>query len=186
MASAGVNAMNFLVTTLFDLFAFVVLLRFLMQMTRADYYNPISQFVVKITNPLLIPLRRFIPGIGGQDIAALFLCFLVLLVKFLLLKGINYGDVSAGGWSGTFWLALVGLISLAFDVMIYSIIAMVILSWVAPGHPVADLLRTVTSPVMRPIQRFVPPISGMDLSPLVALIALQLGKILIVQPLLGL
>lgn len=186
MGSAGANALNFLVTTILDLFAFLIMLRFLMQMTRADYYNPVSQFVVKITNPLLVPLRKIIPGIGGQDVAALVLCFLVLVFKFMLLKGINAGDVAAGGWAGTIWLAFVGVISLAFDVFIYTIIALVILSWVAPGgHPIEGLLRSVTSPVMKPIRKYVPPISGFDLSPLVALIALQVGKILVVQPLMG-
>lgn len=187
MGSAGVNGLNFLVTTIFDLFAFVVMLRFLMQMTRADYYNPLSQFVVKITDPLLRPLRKFIPGIGGHDIAALVLCFLTLFIKYVLIKAINLGSAAAGGWAGTVLLAFVGTIDLIFMVFIYSIIAMVILSWVAPGgHPISGLLRSITSPVLNPVQRFVPPISGFDLSPLVALILLQLGRIVIVQPLLGL
>jgi len=91
------------------------------------------------------------------------------------------------GVSGTVVLAYVGTIDLIFMVFIYSIIAMVILSWVAPGgHPISGLLRSITSPVLNPVQRFVPPISGFDLSPLFALILLQLGRIVIVQPLLGL
>lgn len=186
MPSAGINAFHFLIDTLLNLFALVVMLRFLMQMTRADYYNPVSQFVVKATNPLLIPLRRFIPGLAGQDIAALVLCFLVLLVKFTLLKGLNYGDISAGGWSNSFWLALVGMISLVFDVFIYAIIGLVILSWISPGgHPVGSLLQSITNPIMQPIRRFLPPMGGFDLSPLFALIFLQFAKILVVQPLMG-
>jgi len=184
MPSSGISAFHYLISTLFDLFAMVVMLRFLMQMTRADYYNPVSQFVVKATNPLLVPLRRFVPGIGGQDIAALVLCFLVLLAKFTLLKGLNFGDVTAGGWGDSLWRAMVGMISLVFDVFIYSIIALVILSWISPGgHPVASLLQSITSPIMRPIRRFVPPMGGFDLSPLVALIGLQFIRILVVQPL---
>jgi len=186
MPGAGANAFHFLIDTLFDLFALVVMLRFLMQLTRADYYNPVSQFVVKATDPLLRPLRRFIPGFRGMDVAALALCFLVLVVKFMLLKGISLGNIAAGGWGSTFWFAFVGLISLVFDVFIYAIIAMVILSWISPGgHPVQSLLSSITAPVMRPVQRFVPPMGGFDLSPLVALIALQFFKILIVQPLMS-
>lgn len=188
MGSSSVNGLNFLITTLFDLFAFVVMLRFLMQLTRADYYNPLSQFVVKVTDPLLRPLRKLIPGVGGHDIAALVLCFLTLLVKYILVKMINLGSATAaGGWAGTFLLAFGGLIDLVFVVFIYTILAMVILSWVAPGgHPISGLLRSITAPVLRPVQRFMPAVGGFDLSPLVALILLQLGRIVFVQPLLGL
>jgi YggT family protein len=177
MPSSGISAFHYLISTLFDLFALVVMLRFLMQLTRADYYNPVSQFVVKATNPLLVPLRRFVPGIGGQDIAALVLCFLVLLLKFTLLKGLGSFH------SSVVWGATIGMLNLVFDVFIYSIIGLVILSWVAPGHPVASLLQSITSPIMRPIQRFMPPMGGFDLSPLVALIGLQFIRILVVQPL---
>jgi len=186
MGSSGLNGLNFLITTIFDLFAFVVMLRFLMQLTKADYYNPLSQFVVKITDPLLKPLRKIIPGIGGYDVAALVLCFLTLFIKFVLVKAINYGSASAGGWAGTFLLAFGGMIDLVFMVFIYTILAMVILSWVAPGgHPISGLLRSITGPILNPVQRFMPPIGGFDLSPLVALILLQLGRIVFVQPLLG-
>lgn len=186
MGSAGVNGLNFLITTIFDLFAFVVMLRFLMQLTRADYYNPLSQFVVKVTDPPLKPLRKIIPGIGGLDVAALVLCFITLFCKYVLVKVINYGSAAAGGWAGTILLAFVGVIDLVFMVFIYTILAMVILSWVAPGgHPISGLLRSITAPVLNPIQRYVPPVGGFDLSPLVALILLQLGRIVLVQPMLG-
>jgi len=178
MGNAGVDGANFLITTLCDLFAFVVMLRFIMQVTRADYYNPLSQFVVKVTDPLLKPLRKFIPGIGGYDIAALVLCFLVLLLKVLLIKAVNYGSVAAGGWLGSIVFAFADVIDQAFVVFIYTIIAMVILSWVSPGgHPISGLLHSITSPVLRPIQRHMPDVGGFDLSPLVALILLQLGRI---------
>ncbi len=178
MGNAGVNGLNFLITTLFDLFAFVVMLRFLMQVTRADYYNPVSQFIVKVTDPLLLPLRKVIPGFGGYDIAALILCFLILLVKLMLIKAVNFGGVSAGGWAGTFLYTFAEVIDLAFVVFIYTIIAMVILSWVSPGgHPISGLLRSITAPILNPIQRMMPDVGGFDLSPLAALILLQLGRI---------
>lgn len=178
MGNAGVNGLNFLVNTLFDLFAFVVMLRFLMQLTRADYYNPVSQFVVKITDPLLLPLRKIIPGFGGHDIAALALCFLTLIAKFMLLKAVNLGGIASGGWVSTFIYALAGLIDLGFVVFIYTILAMVILSWVSPGgHPISGLLNSITSPILTPVRRSMPDIGGFDLSPLAALILLQLGRI---------
>ncbi len=179
MGNAGVNGLNFLITTLFDLFAFVVMLRFLMQLTRADYYNPVSQFVVKITDPLLLPLRKVIPGFGGHDIAALALCFLTLVVKLVLLKTVNLAGAGSGGWAGVFLYAFAGLIDLGFVVFIYTILAMVILSWVSPGgHPISGLLQSITSPILTPIRRVMPDVGGFDLSPLAALILLQLGRII--------
>lgn len=175
---------NYLISTLFDLYAFVVMLRFLMQLTRADYYNPISQFVVKITDPLLIPLRRLIPAVGGHDIAALVLCFIVLLAKFVLLKLI--GGVAFSGWSGTIVAAIlgvhreVGIIGTVFDVFFFSILAMVILSWISPGgNPISGLLHSITSPILTPIQKVMPPMGGFDLSPLVALILIQFVRIVL-------
>jgi YggT family protein len=181
MGNAGAG-FNFLISTIFDLYAFVVMLRFLMQLTRADYYNPVSQFVVKATDPLLKPLRRFIPGFGGYDIAAIVLCFLVLLVKFILLQAI--GGAAVAGIGGSVVAAIigahreVGLIGVLLDVFFFSILAMVILSWVSPGgNPISGLLRSITSPILGPIQKVVPPMGGFDLSPLVALLAIQFIRI---------
>ena len=181
MGNAGAG-FNFLISTIFDLYAFVVMLRFLMQLTRADYYNPVSQFVVNATDPLLKPLRRFIPGFGGYDIAAIVLCFIVLLVKFILLQAI--GGTTVTGIGGSVVAAIVGayrevgLIGVLLDVFFFSILAMVILSWVSPGgNPISSLLRSITSPILTPIQKVVPPMGGFDLSPLVALIAIQFIRI---------
>ncbi len=182
MGNAGAG-FNFLISTIFDLYAFVVMLRFLMQLTRADYYNPVSQFVVKATDPLLKPLRRFIPGLGGYDIAAVVLCFLVLLIKFILLQSIGGLGISIGGSivAAIFGASReVGLIGVVFDVFFFSILAMVILSWVAPGgSPISSLLRSITSPILTPIQKVVPPMGGFDLSPLVALIGIQFIRIVL-------
>lgn len=182
MGNAGAG-FNFLISTIFDLYAFIVMLRFLMQLTRADYYNPVSQFVVTVTDPFLKPLRRLIPGFGGYDLAAIFLCFVTLLIKFLLLQAV--GGVSFG-IAGSILAAIVGshgvtgLIGTLFDVFFFCIIAMVILSWVSPGgNPISSLLRSVTAPILNPIQKFVPPLGGFDLSPLVALIGLQFIRILL-------
>ncbi len=182
MGNAGAG-FNFLISTIFNLYAFVIMLRFLMQLTRADYYNPVSQFVVRVTDPLLKPLRKIIPGLGGYDIAAIVLCLLTLLVKFVLLQSLGGASIGLGGTlvASIFGAQReVGLIGVVFDVFFFCIIAMVILSWVSPGgNPISGLLRTVTSPIMSPIQKFVPPVGGFDLSPLVALIGLQFVRILL-------
>ena len=177
------NPLEFLITTLFSLYILAVMLRFLLGTVRADFYNPISQFLVRITNPLLLPLRKVIPSVGKYDMASLALLLilqLVSLVVIVLLRGGNIAFISLLA------AAVIKIIVLMINVFIFAIFVQVILSWISPGtyNPVNALLNSLTSPVLGPIQRLLPPISGMDLSPLFALIGLQVLKMLIV-PLLG-
>lgn len=183
MNSYLANPLEFLITTLFSLYILAVMLRFLLGMVRADFYNPISQFLVKITNPLLIPLRKIIPGAGKIDVAAIILMLvlqLVMLAIIVALRGVTPPVL-------TLLVVAIGeLVVLAINVFLFAIIVQVIISWINPGsyNPVNGLLNSLTAPVMRPIQRLLPPMSGIDLSPLFALIGLQVLKMLI-QPLLG-
>lgn len=179
------NPIEFIITTLFQLYIMVVMLRFLLQWVRADFYNPVSQFVVRVTNPLLKPLRRVIPGWGGLDIAAVTLMIglqLLSLLLVLLLRGQGIPVATLLLWS------VAELVSLAFNVFIFAIIIQVILSWVNPGHynPVSSLLHSLTEPLLRPARRMLPPISGIDLSPLLVLLALQVLKMLVIPPLMHL
>jgi YggT family protein len=173
------NPLEFLVTTLFSLYILAVMLRFILGAVRADFYNPVSQFLVRITNPLLKPMRKVIPSIGKYDTSALLLMLLLQVASLglvVLLRGISVSVV-------TLLFAAVGeLVLLVINVFLFAIIIQVILSWVSPGNynPVTALLYSITSPVMRPIQRIVPPVSGIDLSPLVAIIGLQVLRMLIV------
>jgi len=177
------NPLEFLISTLFSLYIMVVMLRFILGAVRADFYNPVSQFLVRITNPLLVPMRRVIPSIRQYDTSALLLMLLLQLLSLLiivLLRGASVPFIAL-------LLAAVGeLVVLAFNVFIFAIVIQVIISWVNPGtyNPVNALLHSITRPVLAPIQRIIPPISGIDLSPLVALIGLQVLKMLVL-PLLG-
>ncbi len=177
------NPLEFLVTTLFSLYILAVMLRFLLGVVRADFYNPVSQFLVRITNPLLLPMRKVIPSLGRYDTSALLLMLLLQFISLglvVLLRGISVPVV-------TLLIVAVGeLVMLAINVFMFAIIIQVILSWVNPGNynPVTALLYSITSPIMRPLQRLIPPISGIDLSPLVAIIGLQVLRML-VMPLLG-
>jgi YggT family protein len=183
MNSYFTNPLEFLISTLFSLYILAVMLRFLLGMVRADFYNPISQFLVKITNPLLIPLRKIIPGAGKIDVAAIILMVilqLIMLAIIVALRGVTPPLL-------TLLVTAIGqLVILAINVFLFAIIVQVIISWINPGsyNPVNGLLNSLTAPVMRPIQRLLPPMSGIDLSPLFALIGLQVLKMLI-QPLLG-
>lgn len=173
------NAGVFLIQTLFGLYILVVLLRFLFQVFRADFYNPLSQFIVKATNPPLKPLRRIIPGLGGLDMAAIFLIFVLKFVEILLIlliKGVPTGPL------GLLILTVSGVLGLVLNVFTFAIIIQVVISWVSPGmhNPVTSLLYSLTEPVLRPARRIIPPVHGMDLSPLLALIVLQLLNIVVI------
>ncbi|MFQ5757667.1 MAG: YggT family protein [Acidiferrobacterales bacterium] len=179
------QAAVFLIDTLFWLYILAVLLRFLFQLVRADFYNPFSQALVAITNPTLLPLRRMIPGLYGIDFAALVLVLVLQVVKNVLL-GLIFGQ----------WYNLLGLIvysaaellQMTVYLFIFLIFIRVLLSWVAPygGHnPVTGLLYSVTEPLMRSARRLIPPLSGLDLSPIAVFILLYLTLILIVTPLLS-
>lgn len=174
------SPLEFLLTTIFDLYITVVMLRFILQQVRADFYNPISQFIVKVTNPPLLPLRRIIPGWGGIDLASILLMIILQSIAFtllLLVRGMELGPLVIIN------LAFAELISIAFNVFIFAIIIQAVISWVNPaGHynPVGSILRSITEPMLRPARKFMPPISGIDLSPLAALLVLQVLKMLIV------
>ena len=180
------NAGAFLIGTLFDLYILAVLLRFLLQLVRADFYNPVSQFLVKVTNPLLKPLRRLIPGWGGMDLASVLLLLGLKLMEVLLLALLF--DRALPAPAGLLVLVLAQLLRLTLTVYFWSIIVQVILSWVSPGSytPVSYLLYQLNRPLLHPAQRLLPPIGGFDLSPILVLLALQLAQLLIVQPIIDL
>ncbi len=167
---------EFLLGTLFSIYITLVMLRFLLQQVRADFYNPISQFIVKLTNPPLRPLRRIIPGLGGVDVAALLLMLLLQMLSTALLLWLR--DKAMGLDTLLLW-SLAELLSLAFNVFIFAILIQAILSWVGGGyHPAIGLLNNLTLPILRPFHSLLPPISGIDLSPLLAILALQVAKML--------
>lgn len=168
-AEAGI----FLVNILFGFYILMVMLRFLLQAVRADFYNPLSQFLVKITAPALNPLRRLIPGYGGVDVAAIVLLLALQFIELLLI-----GLIAAQGLHVGIMLviAITSLVRLLLYIYIVAIIIQAIISWVQPGayNPVTALMHQLTAPLLAPIRRSLPPVSGLDLSPLVALIILNL------------
>lgn len=172
----------FVIQTIFGLYILAVMLRLLLQWVRADFYNPVSQFLVKVTNPPLRPLRRVIPGWGGIDLASVLLLFVLELIQQFLINtalGVTQ-PVAALALS-----AVVALLSLLLNIYLFGIIIQAILSWVAPTsyNPAVGLLHSLTEPLLAPARRFIPPISGIDLSPIAVLLLLQLTKMLILAPL---
>ena len=169
------NALLFLLQSVSGFFAGILLLRFWMQWCRAPIRNPLSEFVQALTNFAVLPTRRVIPGLWGMDLASLVLSWGVLVIEVVLtlsLKGILPASATALGM--VLLLALVMLLRLAIYLAIGCIFLMVIISWVNPASPMGSLINTLTRPMLRPIQRVVPPIGAVDLSPLIALLLLQL------------
>ena len=161
----------------------VVLLRFLLQLARADFYNPISQFVVKATNPPLRPLRRIIPGWGGIDGAALVLAIIIQAITlFLIVIALNSGIPSINPLTVLVW-AVLSVASLIVKIYFWSVIAVVVVSWIAPqsGHPAIQLVAQITEPVMRPVRNIMPSMGGLDLSPIVVFLILNVLDVVLNQ-----
>ncbi|GGF74134.1 YggT family protein [Alteromonas lipolytica] len=165
------NATVFLITTVFNLYLMVVLLRLWLQMARADFYNPFSQFVVKATHPIIGPMRRIIPSIGAFDVATLVLALLVALAKYLVLTLLFGGNVNP---LGLLIISALDVVKEFLTLVFWVLILRAILSWVSQGrNPIEYVMQQLTEPFLAPIRRIIPPIGGLDLSVLVAIIALQ-------------
>jgi YggT family protein len=177
------EAMVFLTSTLFDLYLFAVVLRFLLQMVRADFYNPISQFLIKVTNPPLKYIRRIVPGYKGKDWSSIVLMFLIKATELTLLSLIVRGDLPAP--LGLIVLSLAQLFHFMIYIFIIALIIRVILSWVSPGTytPTTAILYRLTEPLIQPAQKLIPPMGGLDFSVLFVFIFLQLTLIMVVNPL---
>jgi YggT family protein len=159
----------------------VVLLRFLLQLARADFYNPITQFVVKATNPPLRPLRRIIPGWGGIDGAALVLAVIIQAIAFfLILVALNGGIPAMNPLTLLVW-AVLNVLSLIVKIYFWSVIAVVVVSWIAPqsGHPAIQLVAQLTEPVMSPVRKVMPSMGGLDLSPIIVFLILNVISVVI-------
>jgi YggT family protein len=174
----------FLVKVVFGLYATLVVLRFLLQLTRADFYNPVSQFIVKATKPVLNPLRQLIPGFGGMDVAALVLAWLVLVVQQLVLFGVQGFGLQP---LASALLSIPELLSMIINIFLFAILIQVIISWINPGsyNPILSLVHSLTEPLLRPVRRRLPDMGGLDLSPMVVMVGLVLLEMLLIPPLNG-
>ncbi|VAX01382.1 Cell division integral membrane protein, YggT and half-length relatives [hydrothermal vent metagenome] len=165
-------------------FMFALIIRFLMQLVRADYNNPVSSFIVKVTNPALKPLRRFIPGLFGVDLSSLILVFVVQIIEIVLvnlLPGKQLPDLFS-----LLMLTVGQVADTVITIYFICIMVVVIASWIVQGsyNPVLNLIYQLINPLMQPIRRLIPPMSGLDLSPLVAIAVLIFAKFLIAAPIL--
>ena len=169
----------FLVRSLGNILFWAVLLRFLLQLARADFYNPISQTLVRFTNPLLKPVRRVIPGLFGLDMAALVLAVVIklatILIIFTLIANVRIPLALQLLWS------LLACLVAVLNIYYLTMLATIILSWVAAGsyHPAVTLVHQIAEPVLAPFRRILPPMGGIDFSPMIAFIAIYIAQFLL-------
>jgi len=178
----GLNtAAVYVLQTLGSLYLLIVLLRFELQLVRANFYNPLCQFAVKATQPLLKPLRRIIPSMFGLDMSSLVLAILVQLALMALTLLLTYGTI--GNPLQLLLWSLIGVTALFLKIFFFALIISVILSWVAPGshNPGAELVNQICEPALAPFRKIVPNLGGLDISPILAFVVLKLIDMLVIN-----
>ena len=187
MGSSISEALNLVIGTLAGLYIFAVLVRFLLQAARADFYNPISQAVVKLTSPLLTPLRKIIPGYRGFDFASLILALIISFIVsclLIVLDGNSLAIVINNIGNIVAW-CFVGLLNFILEIYFWGLLISIIASWIAPysGNPVLLLIQQLLEPIMRRVHKIIPPMGGLDFSPIFVFLGIQLVEILLIQTL---
>jgi len=171
------EALQFLLQTFFGLFTLALLLRFHLQWLRAPIRNPLSQFLSALTDWIVVPARRIIPGLWGLDLATLFLAWateVVLRVLIEWLLGPGPGPAVGAGALLIGFQALMQLIRYSLWILIIAVVLQAVLSWVAPYSPAMPVLNSLSRPFLRVFQRRIPPVGNVDLSPLFVVVACQL------------
>lgn len=176
------NAFAFLINALVGLYLIAIMLRVVLQAVRADFFNPICQFLVRVTNPAILPLRRIIPGFMGIDMAGVVLLLIVQTLELLVISWIA-GPVLH--FPGILLLAVAELLRLLAYLYIFAIVIFALLSWVNPdpANPVVPLLWRLTSPVLTPARQLLPSMGGIDISPMLVIILLLFLVRLLLDPL---
>ena len=177
-----INAGFFLVQTVFGLYLTMVIVRFMLQLAKADFYNPIAQTVVKLTQPLVAAIQKVMPRTGRFSLATLILAILVQLLLLSVLTLIHPSIPMPNPLNLVVW-SLLGLASQVLDLLFFAILASIVLSWLAPQtkHPGAYLLHQLTEPVMSPARRMLPNLGGLDFSPILVFIIINLVDMLVIQ-----
>lgn len=165
------NTGIFLINSIFDLYLMVLCVRLILAYSRANYFNPITRFVITMTQPVIAPLRRYIPNYHGIEYSTLFFILILATIKYLIISALFFSIPSVGLLLVS---AVFSSIKLILSVFFYSILFGAILSFLTPGEtPLSQVLSQLSAPILRPFQRLIPPVGGFDLSPIPALLILQ-------------
>lgn len=177
--SAIHDALLFIVSTVFDLYLFVLVIRLLLAFVGASYFDPMIQFVIRATDPLIKPIRRIIPNVRGIELSTVLVILTLEVIKYSLITVITEGNYV---FTGVLIIAFADALKILLQTFFYAIILQVLLSWIQPQSPVIGILYRITSPIMRPMQRLCPTIGGFDISPIPAMMLIQISIIVIVNP----
>ncbi|EPF64615.1 YggT family protein [Pseudomonas syringae] len=178
----GLNtAAIYVLQTLGSLYLLIVLLRFVVQLVRANFYNPLCQFIVRATQPLLKPLRRIIPSLFGLDMSSLVLAIIVQMILMALTLLLMFG--TTGDPLHLLLWSIISVTALFLKIFFFALIISVILSWVAPGshNPGAELVNQICEPALAPFRKIVPNLGGLDISPILAFLVLKLLDMLVIN-----
>lgn len=168
----------YLINALFDLYLFALSFRLILAFERANYFNPITRFIITITQPIVGVLRKIFPTIAGIELSTLFLIIILEVIKFVLISFIMLGGIANPAMLVI--LALSDGLKLILNIFFFAILLQAILSWIqiAPS-PVSQVLNQLSAPIMRPLRAIIPPVGGVDITPIPALIILQLLIVLL-------
>jgi len=170
------EAIIYLLRFAFDALLMILIMRIWLQWVKADFYNPLSQFVVKVSNPLVVPLRRIIPGLGGLDLATILIAYVIATLKFVTLAALSGESLGVLA----FYIGLLVLLKQAGFLLFVIMIIMAIMSWVVQGYNATLMVFSqLTDPFLRPIRKIIPNMGGLDLSMLVAFLAMNVINILL-------
>ena len=170
------EAIIYLLRFAFDALLMILIMRVWLQWVKADFYNPLSQFIVKVSNPLVIPLRRVIPGLGGLDLATVLIAYVVATLKFVSLAALSGESLGVLA----FYIGLLVLLKQAGFLLFIIMIIMAIMSWVVQGYNATLMvLSQLTEPFLNPIRKIIPHMGGLDLSMLFAFLAMNVINILL-------
>lgn len=177
--SVGAQIAGFLISVIFSMYIGVVIIRLLLGFARADFHNPLSQMVVKVTNPVLVPLRRFIPAVGKIDTAAVLLAFSLTILKVILLSVVGYYSIT--NLPHLLVFSVGDYIKAIIYIYLFALIIHAVITWIGTphGNPFVPLLKSITNPIVNPIRKFVPMVGVMDFSPLVAILLLNVLLIIV-------
>ena len=174
------EAIIYLLRFAFDALLMILIMRIWLQWVKADFYNPLSQFIVKVSNPLVVPLRRIIPGFGGLDLATIVVAYIVATLKFVTLAALSGESLGVLA----FYIGLLVLLKQAGFLLFVLMIIMAIMSWVVQGYnSTLMVISQLTDPFLRPIRKIIPNMGGLDLSMLVAFLAMNVINILLASSL---
>ena len=170
---------SYLIQTLMNLLLLGAVMRLLLQLSKADFYNPISQILVKFTNPMVLPLRRLIPNFRLFDLSSLILAIGLQVLLIIILLKVN-GAYQPSLSILVIW-GLIGVAAIFVKIYFFALLAMIVLSWLAPSsyHPAIQLISQIVEPIMAPVRRALPPVGGLDFSPILIFILINIVEILL-------